>query len=179
MAHTVTFTLQFPWQHSFPVTASTDEPLIEVLTRSGYPEIPHYEFLVAVKGLLVNPEFSVSFCGIQTGSRVVLLQRRIKDGSRAREFLATLEQPWVTYKPAQKDDKAPEQRRGEIARMVDRALLRIDFMKKASIICEELKNEMDRRRECAEGERLETVIEFDAKISEAPLPMLFEDELSV
>jgi hypothetical protein len=179
MAPIVSFSLQYPWQAPVNVTASVAEPLIDVLERNGYIEIDHYEFFVAVGGALVNPEFTVSFCGVRSGSRVVLLQRRVKDGFRARQLLRSLSPQSAASGPdATKREKAIARRREVVVHMADRSFITLDGMRKAPIAYTELYRDIEGRLSAEDGEGGETITEFDAAISEAPLPTSSVSELS-
>jgi hypothetical protein len=88
MSLSVSFTVQSPWQAPALVTANANDPLSAVLKTAGYRPLNHHSLLVAVAGAFVNPEFTISGCGIHPGSRVILLQRRIQNGSPRPQQIA-------------------------------------------------------------------------------------------
>jgi hypothetical protein len=88
MSLCVSFTVQCPWQKPALLTAYADDPLSAVLKNAGYGPLNHHLLLVAVEGGFINPEFTVSRCGIHPGSRVILLQRRIQNRSPRPQQIA-------------------------------------------------------------------------------------------
>jgi hypothetical protein len=151
MAQMLAFTLQYPWQTPALVTAPIDEPLIDVLARNGYSPFAHCELFVAVGGACVDPRFSVSFCGVRAGSRVVILQR-------------------PSQVPSKSSETPPDARRRQIALMADRTLALFDATRKAPAAYRARFLELERGEMIAEPDGFGTVTEFDPEISEAPLP---------
>jgi hypothetical protein len=142
---------------------------LDVLARAGYVALAHHQFFVAVHGHFVNPALSTQGCGVTSGSRVVLLQRRKPDGSRARLFLESLAATprAAAARPA---DAAWARSKSERGRITDRSFLRFEMAKRSKQIYAEIQREQESKRKTRKTDNNETVIEFQSEISEAPLP---------
>ena len=170
MDNPISFALQLRKITRVTVHAWTTDQLITCIESSGVLIPPEARIFVAFRGKLVNPELSLGCLGIQDGS-VVFMTYKVKVKRPPFRFYSPTFEPFV-LKP--RNESPPSNQLESILRLNDLAFNLCENTRMCPTILQKMLSAMESFNGNGNADPMKTVLDFESKISEAPLPALVQ-----
>ena len=170
MYNPISFALQLRKITRVTVHAWTTDQLITCIESSGILIPPEARLFVAFRGKFVNPELSLGCLGITEGS-VVFVTYKVKVRRPPFRFASPTFEPFV-FKP--RNENPPSNHLESILRINDLAFNLCENTRMCPTILQKMLNVMEGFSGPGNADPMKTVIDFESKISEAPLPALVQ-----
>ncbi|OHT12486.1 hypothetical protein TRFO_17640 [Tritrichomonas foetus] len=167
------------WGGAQIIDALSSDQIGETLAEFGFSALAGTRLIIAHNGKVIDPSFSFGYYNTTNGSKFVLLLKKLPSKERSRKFLESMEKRDTIQYFKVTRDPTEITRREEIARLNDLALMTWESLPDFPLIMKEIINSQEKQSAeswLVRNNNYETVIPESSKISEDPLPNLFEKE---
>lgn len=167
----IVFVIHFHWDHPRVCTGVPSDQLLTCIESTGVSLPENSRLIVAVKGKLVNPELSLSACGVTDGSKVVAAAQKLTRAPVTRMFLRKLLNARARRHAEIEAEERMEPRMRVLARLADLSFNSVEMVGRFPILMEAQIAALEQQQTSERGVPT-TIVDFEPKISEAPLPLV-------
>lgn len=166
----IVFVIDFRWDQPRVCTGLPSDQLLTCIESTGVSLPENSRLIVAVEGKLVNPELSLSACGVTDGGKVVAGAQKLTHAPVTRMFLRKLLNARAR-RHAEEAEERMEPHMRVLARLADLSFNSFEMVSRFPVLMEAQIAALEQHQT---SERLvpTTIIDFEPKISEAPLPLV-------